>query len=45
MVHEDPSNTINSRKIGPTLAIGWPRPYTGSTISTNITKGVANGQY
>ena len=29
-----------SRKTGPTLAIGWPTTYTGST--TNITKRVAN---
>ena len=42
-VHEDPSNTTNSRNTGPTLAFGWPSAYTGST--TNITKGVANRQH
>ena len=43
MVHGDLSNIINSRKTRPTLAIGWPTTYTGTT--TNITKGVPNRQH
>ena len=43
IVHEDLSRIINNRKTGPTLAIGWPTTYTGST--TNITKRVANRQH
>ena len=43
MVNEHLSNTINSREVGPTLAIGWPTTSTGST--TNITNGVANRQH
>ena len=43
IVQIDLSSIINSRKTGPTLAIGWPTTYTGST--TNITKRVANRQH